>query len=224
MQNYHWTETNISSPLSKKIKQKLKEMNYSLTFTEIEGQLFNRMNKKKVNYFLTIKAKKQDSSDIMEMADFTPQSLVEEIKCSNLEDRNSFFEFVKFLENEFMQNNFVYKEESKPFLVYKLSCQKNEFFDFMFNPVFIKKWCDNFKKEDFYFYDNVILKDVCVKEDECVFDVKNGDHFYKCKFVITDDLYLKVFMERRNEFVSLFNALFTKMGGTFGFRFNLINE
>ncbi|KCZ78079.1 hypothetical protein H311_00901, partial [Anncaliia algerae PRA109] len=56
--NYHWTETNITSPLSIRIKEKILSLGYKISQSDIQGQIFNRMNKKKVNYFITIKAKK----------------------------------------------------------------------------------------------------------------------------------------------------------------------
>lgn len=217
--NYHWTETNITSPLSIRIKEKILSLGYKISQSDIQGQIFNRMNKKKVNYFITIKAKKDKELIIK---DFDPFSTKEEIICDDENDKERIFSFIKELENELLNYTITYATEEKPTISYKMTCKKDDFFKFMFEDNYILQWCPSFKRNECYNYGSVLIRNVTFNDSECIFELKISNEFIKCKFTFTEDSLLSVFVEKKQEILNLFNEFFSRMGMIYKFNYTIL--
>lgn len=96
LNNYHWTNMNVSEWAKEQINTKIAALGYTITDSAVEALLNNRMNKLGLVYFLSVRA--QNGEKWLRLSDFDNYCEASDVLGSDRDDAKQFFEFLKGLE------------------------------------------------------------------------------------------------------------------------------
>ncbi|KAM0686034.1 hypothetical protein COBT_002749 [Conglomerata obtusa] len=216
LNNYHWTEGDISKFTQTFLTQQLEKSNYTIKKIDCEAYVSQRMGKIGLIYYITLKAEKDgrciDLEEHDQYADFS---------CLATEDADAFTEIFKEYEQEAKKQNasFILDENvtvekknlqklvedfdnknvtnneklmgklSSYSLLYKINCKKEDLIGFFTNMKMINVWgCGEFlKNENGFSINRLEFKDMQVNDDILFkWKLKDWNHFYALRIKFCD--------------------------------------